>query len=151
MRHLMAVASRGRAWRFLAEPFEVLIAVSAFISGLAVLTGASRPGSLATQLSPWVLRGWGAGLCAAGVLTLASRWLLADATTMQSLLRAFRLEQIAMTVFATVMGIYALAIMSVGRPGIAAGSIIVGWSGACAVRACIIGIERRAIPSGPAG
>lgn len=150
MRHLASLPA-GRGWRFAAEPFEILLAVSALVSGLSVLLGTSRPGSLAAQLSPWVLRAWGASLSTAGALTLTARWLLAGAGTVQALIRALRLEQLAMTTFATSAGIYALAILSVGRPGLAAGPIIIGWSGACAVRAWIISVERRMLLPRPAG
>lgn len=145
MRH-MPVMRRRWAKAFLSEPHETFLAAAALFSGLAVLASATRPGSLATHLSPWVLHIWGASLSAGGVLTLASRWLLAGAPTIRHLIRGLRLEQLAMSLFATTAGIYAIAIMSVGRPGLAAGPIIVGWSAACTVRAWIIREERRALP-----
>lgn len=144
MRHMPAMG--GRWGRFGAEPFEIFLALAALLSGLSVLLGTTRPGSLASQLSPWVLRAWGASLSAGAVLTLTSRWLLAGAGTVRALIRALRLEQLGMTLFATTAGIYAIAIMAVGRAGLAAGFIIVGWSAACTVRAWIIRAERRALP-----
>lgn len=142
---------RGR-WAVLSEPFEIFLALAALMSGVAVLFGTSRPGSLASHLSPWVLRAWGASLSSGAVLTLASRWLLAGARTTLGLIRALRLEQLGMSLFATTAGIYAFAIMAVGRAGLAAGPIIVGWSLACSVRAWIISAERRELPpSGPGG
>lgn len=148
MQHLPVM--RGR-WAVLAEPFEVFLAVAALISGLSVLVGTTRPGSLASQLSPWVLRAWGASLSAGGALTMTSRWLLAGAHNVGNLVRALRLEQMGMTLFATTAGIYAIAIMALGREGLAAGPIIVGWSAACTVRAWIIRAERRTLPPNPDG
>lgn len=151
MRHLPVM--RGRwARAFLAEPHETFLAAAALFSGLAVLASATRPGSMAAQLSPWVLRSWGASLSAGGVLTLTSRWLLAGAQSVRDLIRALRLEQLAMTTFATTAGIYAIAIMSVGRAGLAAGPIIIGWALACTARGWIIRAERRTLPpADPAG
>lgn len=143
MRHLPALP---RTWRFLAEPFELFLAAAALISGLSVLFGTSTPGSLAAQMSPWVLRAWGASLFAGGALTMTSRWLLAGAHTVRDLIRALRLEQLGMTLFATTAGIYAVAIMAVGRAGLTSGPIIIGWSAACTVRAWIIRAERRTLP-----
>lgn len=143
MRHLAALPPH---WRFLAEPFEDLLAVAALFSGLSVLLGTSHPGSLAAQMAPWVLRAWGASLSVGGALTIASRWLLARADTAGALVRGMRLEQMGMTLFATTAGMYALAIMSVGRAGLAAGPMIIGWAIACTVRALIIRVERRALP-----
>jgi len=148
MQHMAVM--RGR-WAMFAEPFEIFLAVAALVSGLSVLAGTSRPGSLATQLSPWVVRAWGASLSTGGALTLTSRWLLAGARTARGLIRALRLEQLGMSLFATTAGIYALAIMAVGRDGLAAGPIIIGWSAACNVRAWIIRTERRTLLSGPDG
>lgn len=150
MRHLSAV--RGRWSRaFLAEPFETFLAVAALVSGLSVLVGTSHPGSLASHLSPWVLRAWGASLSAGGALTMTSRWLLAGAHTNRDAIRALRTEEMGMTLFATTAGIYALAIMATGRAGLAAGPIIIGWSAACTARAWIIRAERRMLPPDPAG
>lgn len=143
MRHLAALPPR---WRFLVEPFELFLAIAALFSGLSVLLGTSHPGSLAAHMSPVVLRAWGASLSIGGALTIASRWLLAGADTAGALIRGLRLEQMGMTLFATTAGMYAIAIMAVGRAGLAAGPIIVGWSIACTVRALIIRAERRTLP-----
>jgi hypothetical protein len=51
-----------------------------------------------------------------------------------------------MTCFATTAGMYSIAIIAIGRAGLAAGPIIVGWSIACTIRAWIIRVERRALP-----
>lgn len=152
MRHLPAIGGRlGFVGGVLAEPFESFLAAAALISGVSVLIGTSHPGSLASQLSPWVLRAWGASLSAGGALTMISRGLLGGAHSVRDLVRALRLEQMGMTIFATTAGMYAIAIMALGREGLAAGPIIIGWSGACTVRAWIIRAERRALPSEPAG
>lgn len=142
MRHLSAM---GR-WAFLDEPFELFLAIAALVSGLSVMLGTSRPGSLVAQMSPWVLRAWGASLSVGGALTITSRWLLAGADTAPAVIRALRLEQMGMTLFATTAGTYAIAIIAIGRAGLAAGPIIVGWSIACTVRAWIIRLERRSHP-----
>lgn len=143
MRHLAALQGR---WRFASEPFELFLAAAALFSGLSVLLGTTRPGSLTAQLSPIVLRAWGASLSVGGALTIASRWMLAGAKTAGALMRALRLEQMGMTLFATTAGMYSIALMAIGRAGLAAGPIIIGWSLACAVRTWIIRVERRTLP-----
>jgi len=143
VRHLAALPRR---WRFASEPFELFLALAALFSGLSVLLGTTRPGSLSAQMSPIVLRAWGASLSVGGALTIASRWLLAGADTAGAVMRALRLEQMGMTLFATTAGMYSIAIMAIGRAGLAAGPIIIGWSLACAVRTWIIRAERRTLP-----
>lgn len=124
--------------RILAEPFEVFLAVAALLSGLSVLLGAAHPAALQTQVSPWMLRAWGVALLSGGTLTMLSRWLMARARTDDQLETASRLEKLGMILFATTAAMYGAAIMAVGRAGLGAGPIILGWSVACAFRAWII-------------
>jgi hypothetical protein len=124
--------------RILSEPFEVFLAVSALLSGTSVMLGATHPVALQSQVSPWVLRAWGAALLIGGALTLVSRWLMARAHTDDQLETASRVEKLGMILFATTAAMYGAAILSLGRAGLGAGPIILGWSVACATRAWII-------------
>lgn len=140
MRHLRALTGR---WSFFAEPFEIYLAVAALASGLPVLLGVTAPTSLAHQLTPWVLRAWGAGLVAGAVLTLIARWLLAGARTESGQESAARLEVLGMTIFTGAGAMYATSILAVGIIGIPAGAFIAAFAGACATRARIITNEWR--------
>lgn len=124
--------------RILSEPFEVFLAVSALLSGASVLLGATRPAALQSQVSPWMLHAWGAALLVGGSLTMVSRWLMAKAHTNDQLETASRIEKLGMILFATAAAMYGAAIIAVGRAGLGAGPIILGWSVACATRAWII-------------
>jgi hypothetical protein len=141
MRYLEYLPAR---WRILSEPFELFLAVSALLSGSLVLAGTTHPVALQSQVAPWVLRSWGAALLVGGTLTLTSRWLMARACTEDQLETGARTEKLGMILFATTAAMYGSAILSVGRAGLAAGPIILGWSAACATRAWIISREWRA-------
>lgn len=130
--------------RLLAEPFEAFLAVAALLSGMSVLLGATHPAALQSQVSPWMLRAWGAGLLAGGTLTLASRWLIATARTDDRLETGSRIEKLGMILFATTAAMYGTAIIAVGRAGLGTGPIILGWSVSCATRAWIITQEWKA-------
>lgn len=130
--------------RLLAEPFELFLALAALTSGASVLFGASRPTALLTQVSPWILRAWGAALCSGGALTLTSRWLMAVAASDDKLETASHVEKLGMILFSTTAAMYGASIMAVGRTGLTAGPIILGWSAACATRALIISREWKA-------
>lgn len=140
MRHLRALTGR---WGFFAEPFEIYLAAAALFSGLTVLTGLTAPSALARQVSPWMLRAWGAGLIAGAILTLLARWLLAGARTEHGLESAARIEVLGMTIFAGAASMYAMSILAVGVIGIPAGGFIAAFAGACATRARIITNEWR--------
>jgi hypothetical protein len=127
-----------RRLRILSEPFEVFLAASALLSGTSVLFGATHPVALQTQVSPWMLRAWGAALLVGGTLTMLSRWFMAKARTDDQLETASRVEKLGMILFATTAAMYGAAIIAVGKAGLGAGPIILGWSVACAVRAWII-------------
>jgi uncharacterized membrane protein YgdD (TMEM256/DUF423 family) len=141
MRYLEFLPAR---LRILAEPFELFLGLAALLSGLSVLLGATHPTALQTQVSPWVLRAWGAALLSGGSLTLVSRWLIAVATTDDRLETAARLERLGMILFSTTAAMYGAAIVAVGRTGLTAGPLILGWSVACATRAWIITQEWKA-------
>lgn len=140
MRHLKALSGR---WQFLSEPFEIYLALLALVSGPSVLLGLTRPSSLASQVSPWMLRAWGAGLVLGAVLTLLARWLIAGAHTEQGQESAARIEVVAMTIFAGAATMYATSILAVGAAGIPAGCFVGGYAAACATRARIITNEWR--------
>lgn len=140
MRHLQALTGW---WRFFAEPFEVLLAAGAMLVGPVVLLGLASPTSLARQVSPWVLRAWGAGLFTAAVITLGSRWLMAGAQTERVRDFAARIEVLGMTVFVGTCTMYALSILAIGIVGIPAGAFIAAFAGACGIRARIITNEWR--------
>ncbi len=133
-----------RPLRILAEPFEVFLAVSALLSGAAVLFGATRPVALQSQITPWVLRAWGAALLSGGSLTLVARTLMARARTHDQLETAARIEKLGMILFATTAAMYGTAIVAIGRAGLAIGPITLGWAAACAARAWIISREWKA-------
>lgn len=141
MRHLRALSGR---WSFFAEPFEVYLALLALVSGPSVLLGLTRPMTLASQVSPWMLRAWGAGLILGAVLTLLARWLIAGAATEHGRESAARVEVIAMTIFAGAATMYATSILAIGAAGIPAASFVGGYAAACATRARIITNEWRA-------
>lgn len=141
MRYLEYMPAR---LRLLAEPFELFLALAALASGASVLFGASRPVALLTQVSPWLLRAWGAALCTGGGLTLAARWLMATAGSDDRLETAGRVEKLGMILFSTTAAMYGAAIIAVGSTGLTAGPIILGWSAACATRAWIITQEWKA-------
>lgn len=133
MRNLSALSPLER---FFDEPFEVLLAVGALVSGSSVAAARSRPVSLAAQLSsPWMLRAWGVSVLAGGVLTLLARLRLARARTDEGLIAGSRLEVVAMVLFATTLGVYGLAILAVGAAGLAAAPLTLAWSAAFAVQA----------------
>jgi NhaP-type Na+/H+ and K+/H+ antiporter len=135
VRNLTGLSPR---WRFFAEPFEVLLALAALLAGVPVVWGATRPVSLAAQLSPWLLRAWGVSLIVGGLLTLWARWRIARARTDPGLIAASRLEAVAMLLFATSLGVYGLAILAVGVAGLASGPITLAYAAAFGVRARII-------------
>lgn len=124
--------------RILSEPFELFLALAALTSGLSVLLGASHPIALQSQVSPWMLRAWGAALLVGGTLTIVSRALMARARTDDHLETAGRIEKLGMILFATAAAMYGTAIIMIGRTGLGAGPIILGWSAACTARAWII-------------
>lgn len=140
MRHLKALSGR---WAFFAEPFEIYLALLALVSGPTVLLGLTRPSTLARQVSPWMLRAWGAGLVLGAVLTLLARWLIAGAGTEHGKESAARIEVIGMTIFAGAATMYATSILAIGAAGIPAGCFVAGYAAACATRARIITNEWR--------
>jgi hypothetical protein len=125
-------------WRFVSQPFELVIALGALASGVPVLWGATRPESLAALLSPWMVRGWGAMACLGGITTLASLGRMARARTDEGLIAGGRLEVIGMLLFATVLLSYSIAVLALGLRGLAVGPMSAGWGGAFAVRARIV-------------
>jgi hypothetical protein len=134
-------------WRFLSEPFEVWLSLSSVLTGTTVQwSGRSRPQSLVTQLSPWLLHAWGVLLVVGGVATLMARWRIGrwdpQAPT-AALVAGFRLEVVGMICLATAVGVYSLAILAVGRGGLAAGSLTMAPAWACAVRARIVARQLR--------
>jgi len=138
----------ARAGLFFSEPFEVWLAVAALVSGTSVLLGVGAPSSLAHQLSPWVLRSWGGGLCLGAAVTLAARWRVSAARTQGALEAANRLETLGMILFAGAAGMYAAAVLALGTAGLSGGLIIASWSAACAHRARIIVRAWRGINAG---
>lgn len=131
-----------RRLRFFSEPFEVLLAVSAVVSGAPAAWGSSRPASLAFQLSPWLVHVWGVLLCLGGATTLWARWRIgrweAGAGADGALAASLRLEMTGMVLLATGIGVYAAAIFAVGAAAFQAGSITAAWAGGFALRAWII-------------
>ena len=140
MRHLQALSAR---WRFLVEPYEVLLAFGALFVGPVVLFGLAAPTSLARQVSPWMLRGWGAGLFFGAVFTLAGRWFMARARAEPAQESAARLEVLGLTIFTGAGTMYALSVLAVGALGIPAGLFIGAFAGASAIRIRIITNEWR--------
>lgn len=132
MRNLIALSPMGR---FLEQPFEILLASAALVTGSASAWGSSRPTSLAEQLTPWLLRAWGVALVVGGLLTLCSRLWIARAHMDAGVVAASRLEVVAMGLLATLLGVYAVAILAVGAAGLAAGPITLAWAAAFGVRA----------------
>lgn len=134
-RSLSALSPR---WRFLDQPFELMAALGAIVSGAPVAWGATRPESLAAHLSPWMVRSWGAMLCLGGIATMTARIRVARARSDPGLIAASRLEVVGLLLFATVLGMYGTAILALGSRGLAVGPMAAGWGVACAVRARIV-------------
>lgn len=129
--------------RFFAEPFENLIAGSCLVTGVPAALGSTRPQSLALAVHPfsWLLHAWGILLCVGGVATLVARWRIGRPQTDLGDRSARSLEVAGLVVLATALGVYAIAILAVGLPGLAAGSITAATTGACAMRAWIVARE----------
>jgi hypothetical protein len=125
----------------MSEPFELLLALAALVSGGPVAWGAARPESMASQLPAWVVQTWGGMLCGAGVATITARWRMSRARTDEGLMAASRLEVVGMLAFATALGAYGLAAVALGRRGLPAGPMLEGSAVAFLVRARIIVVQ----------
>jgi len=140
MKHLAALP---RPLRFFAEPFENWTAGACLLTGVPAMIGTTRPQSLARALHgfPWLLHAWGALLCLGAVATLFARWRIGQPQTDLGYRSARSLEVVGLVTLATATTVYAVAIMAVGVPGLAAGSITASAAGACAMRAWIVSRE----------
>lgn len=134
-------------WRPLSEPFEMWLGLASVVTGVWIQwSNSARPASLVAQLSPWLVHAWGILLAAGGVATVVARvrigrW--APPAPVASVMAAFRLEVVGMICMATAVGVYSMAILSVGRVGLTAGSLTMAQAWACAVRARIVSRQLR--------
>lgn len=140
MKHLAALP---KSLRFFAEPFEIWIALACLLTGIPAAIGSAHPQSLATAVGnyPWLLHAWGGLLCLGAVTTLIARWRIARPQTELGDRSARSLEVVGLVTLATATTVYAVAIVAVGIPGLAAGSITASAAGACAMRAWIVSRE----------
>jgi len=140
MKHLAALP---RSLRFFAEPFEIWIALACVLTGIPATIGTTRPQSLARALHgySWLLHAWGVLLCLGAVATLVARWRIGRPQTELGDRSARALEVVGLVMLATTTTVYAVAIVAVGAPGLAAGSITASAAAACAMRAWIVSRE----------
>lgn len=140
MKHLAALP---RSLRFFAEPFENWIAGACLVTGVPAAVGTAHPQSLAVAVGglSWLLHAWGALLCIGAVATLAARWRIGRPQTKLGDRSARALEVVGLVTLATATAVYAVAIVAVGIPGLAAGSITASMAGACGMRAWIVSRE----------
>lgn len=137
--------------RFFAEPFEVWMSTACLVTGITAAAGKTRPQSLAAQLSPWLLHGWGVLLCLGGATTLLARWRIGRPQTDLGLLAARSWEVAGLTALATAIGAYALAALAAGVAGLTAGSMTAGAAWTFAVRAWIVSRELKKERAGETG
>ncbi|MFL6113247.1 MAG: hypothetical protein ACJ786_18090 [Catenulispora sp.] len=146
VKHLAALP---KSLRFFAEPFEVWTAGACLVPGVPAAIGSAHPQSLGVAVSgsAWLLHAWGGLLCLGAVATLVARWRIARPQTHLGDRSARSLEVVGLVTLATAIVVYAIAIVAVGIPGLAAGSITASMAGACGMRAWIawreLGRERQ--------
>jgi hypothetical protein len=140
MKHLAALP---RSLRFFAEPFEIWIAFACLLTGIPAAVSSAHPQSLAAALHgySWLLHAWGVLLCLGAVATLAARWRIGRPQTELGDRSARALEVVGLVMLATTTTVYAVAIVAVGIPGLAAGSITASAAAACGMRAWIVSRE----------
>lgn len=148
MKHLAALP---KSLRFFAEPFENWIAGACLLTGVPAVIGSAHPLSLALALRglSWLLHAWGALLSLGSVALLVARWRISRPQTELGDRSARALEVVGLVMLATATAVYAVAIVAVGVPGLAAGSITASAAGACAMRAWIVSRELKRERQGP--
>jgi hypothetical protein len=127
-----------RGLGFFAEPFELFLAFASVFSGVLLLTGQSKPVSVATQLPGWQLSLWALLFVVGGLLIIVSRATIAAAKTEFTLERGLRLEAVGITVFGGAAAMYAISLVALGGPGLFSGIITGAWATASFFRLYII-------------
>jgi hypothetical protein len=121
----MPIVAAARSRR---HPHQVLIAVMCVLSGLPILFGGPRPGSLTAALPVVFLYVWAIVITTCGVLVVA-------AALVRSVINALYLEMIADLPLALILAAYAVALLSsAGLRGLVPATIVVGASAAFGMR-----------------
>ncbi len=126
------------------HPHQVLIAALLFTTGLPILFGTTRPGSLNETLPPWLVLVWAAGLTLCGALVVI-------AAIIKNELHALYLELTADLPLSLLCWTYAVAVITTaGTRGLAAGGIVAGAAIAFGLRYQQVSTDLRALRGLPA-
>jgi len=101
------------------SPFEVAFLLLSIVVGVVTMFGGSTSPSLTafTEVLPWFLPAWGAGLAAGGIAGVASVFM----TLPGSLI----IERIALSLLATLYSSYAIAVFAIsGTRGLGTGLLV---------------------------
>jgi hypothetical protein len=122
----------------LEHPFELFVGVLCFASGLPVLVGAVRPGTIIAALPPALQLGWGVSLTGGAALVLAG--LLSRTFNPFWFRGGLGLERSGMLLLTTSMAVYAVVLpyySSLQQSGVTF-ALLVALSLACTARAFAI-------------